>query len=211
MSLILDFHTHRCDATEALISVDPRQFAPSPGLWYSVGFHPWSGVESLTEDDFALLERCASHPQVLAIGETGLDRLRGGELACQEAVFARHLWLAHRLDKPVVVHCVRTAQEILAVRRRLGLDHVTLAIHGLRGNEHVARTLLDAGCYLSFGTHFNEAALLATPLDRLLVETDESQADVINVVDAVARCMGLSSRQIIEQVTANIRRLLRLE
>lgn len=211
MSIILDFHTHRPDAVDALISVDPRRFDVCPGLWYSVGYHPWDSVSSLTDDDYALLERCANHRQVLAIGETGMDRLRGGDLAFQATAFARHLQLAHRLDKPVVVHCVRAAQDILEVRHRLGLDDVTLAIHGMRSNSHVARTLLDAGCYLSFGEHFNEEALLATPLDRLLVETDESPTNIYDIIAEVARCKGLSSQQIIEQVDANTRCLLHLD
>ena len=118
MTTILDFHTHDMNATSALISVSPRQFNPQPGKWYSVGYHPWHDVDHLTDDDFTLLEQCAAHPQVLAIGETGMDSLRGAPIDIQAMVFVRHLELAARLNKPVVAHNVRTTQEILTQRHR---------------------------------------------------------------------------------------------
>lgn len=202
---ILDFHTHRTDADRAIISVDPHEFSPEPGRWYSVGFHPWSDLEALGEDDFALLEQCAGHPQVLAIGETGLDSLRGAPLDLQEAAYARHLRLAASVGKPVVVHSVRTVQRILAVKRATGCQ-VPLAIHGMRGNEHVARLLLDAGCYLSFGIRFNPSALRITPLDRLFIETDDYPAAISEVAAAVASEKGLSCKELTELTAANIRR-----
>ena len=210
MTSILDFHTHRLDATGALIAVDPRRFDPQPGKWYSVGFHPWDNVENLTNSNFDLLEQCARHPQVLAVGETGMDRLRGADLMKQEAAFVRHLQLARELGKPVVVHNVRATREILDARHRAGLDDITLVIHGIRGNAHVARTLLDAGCYLSFGLRFNAKALQATPADRLLIETDDSDTPITDVATQVARTLTLTATEIMRLVTSNARMLLNL-
>ncbi|MBR5673595.1 MAG: TatD family hydrolase [Muribaculaceae bacterium] len=208
MNTIVDFHTHRTDATAALIAVDPRRFDPQPGKWYSVGFHPWDDVDMLTVGDFDLLRQCATHPQVLAVGETGMDRLRGGDLVEQEAAFVRHLQLARDLGKPVVVHNVRATREILDARNRAGLDDVTLVIHGMRGNAHVARTLLDAGCYLSYGPRFNAAALQATPPDRLLIETDDSDIPITDVATQVARTLTLTTPAVMQLVTSNAQRLL---
>lgn len=205
---ILDFHTHRLDAEGALISVDPRQFDPLPGRYYSVGFHPWHDVDRLTAGDWALLERCAQHPQVLAIGETGMDTLRGCDLDIQADAFLRHLQLAHALGKPVIAHCVRTAQRLLDVRRHAGLTDVTLTIHGMRANERVARLLLDGGCFLSFGDRFNPATLAATPLDRLLIETDDSPTPIGDVATAVAQTLQIPTQQLQDLVTANAHRCL---
>lgn len=205
---ILDCHTHRLDATAALISVDPRHFDPRPGRWYSVGFHPWDGVDTLTDEDFTLLERCAHHPQVLAIGETGMDRLRRGDINTQTEVFIRHLQLSHDLGKPVVVHNVRCTQEILAARHQAGLTTLPLIIHGMRGNEHIACLLLDAGCYLSFGFRFNTEALLSTPLDRLLIETDDAPVTIQEIADVIATALQMSSEDIIKTAAGNTQRLL---
>lgn len=205
---IIDCHTHHADATAALIAVDPRQFDPQPGLWYSVGYHPWHDIDKLTEADFKLLEQRARHPQVLAIGETGLDSLRGADLETQASVFVRHLQVAHATSKPVVVHCVRTAQRIIDERRKAGLTAVPLAIHGMRANERVARTLLDAGCYLSFGIRFNPATLLATPPDRMLIETDEAPATILEVASAIGDVLGMPCYQVIKTAAENTQRLL---
>lgn len=212
MITIVDIHTHHPDADRALISMNPRLFGPQPGKWYSVGFHPWDHVGGLTPADYDLLERCARHPQVLAIGETGIDHLRGDAIPEQAAAFARHLRLAHELGKPVVAHCVKAAQDILAVRHEARLDDVPLVIHGMRGNAHVARTLLDAGCYLSYGPRFNPAAVQATPPDRLFIETDDStDATILDVAASISQVLSLTADEVIGLSTANARCLLSLE
>ncbi len=205
---ILDFHTHRLDATAALIAVDPRRFDPQPGRWYSVGFHPWDDVDTLSDRDFELLRQCAGHSQVLAIGETGMDTRRGAALDIQASVFVRHLQLAQELGKPVVAHNVRATQYILDARRKARLDDVTLVIHGMRGNAHVACTLLDAGCYLSYGPRFNEEALQATPLDRLLLETDDSEVAIADVAALVAHALNLPIDEVIFHISSNAHSLL---
>ena len=205
---IVDFHTHRLDATQALISVNPGDFKPQPGLYYSVGYHPWLNLGTLTDDDFILLEQCARHPQVLAIGETGMDNLRGSDLAIQRKVFVRHLKLAADLRKPVVVHCVRTAQQILTARQNEGFFTLPMVVHGMRSNEHVARTWLEAGCYLSYGARFNPAAVRITPSERLLIETDEAHETIQEVAAQVANALHLTADQVLDLAAANTRRLL---
>jgi TatD DNase family protein len=209
MNDIIDFHTHQDGATAALIAVDPRQFDPQPGRWYSLGFHPWNDVDKITDEDFDLLRRCSAHPQVLAIGETGMDALRGASLDIQGEVFSRHLSIAADVAKPVVVHSVRTVQNILSIRRKSGLTVVPLAIHGMRSNVHVAQAWLEAGCYLSFGARFNPAALLATPIDRLLIETDDSDTPIDEVATLVAQTLHMTPAEVISHVIDNGRQLLR--
>lgn len=72
--MLIDCHTHDTTRTDAIISVSPALFRPEEGKHYSVGIHPWETGATL---DFELLERAAAHPSVAAIGETGVDRLRG--------------------------------------------------------------------------------------------------------------------------------------
>ena len=208
MNDIIDFHTHHTTASAALIAADPRQFDPQQGLCYSVGFHPWNEVDTLTAEDFGRLAECALHPQVLAVGETGMDALRGAPLNIQANVFLRHLQVAASVGKPVVIHSVRTAQEILAIRRKSGFVGVPLAVHGMRSNANVARLWLDAGCYLSFGARFNPAALIATPIDRLLIETDDSDTSIDQVAQLVSGTLGMPTNELIGHVINNVHRLL---
>ena len=103
---------------------------------------------------------------------------------------------------------MRTAQRLLDVRRHAGLTDVSLAIHGMRANERVARLLLDGGCFLSFGDRFNPATLAATPLDRLLIETDDNPTPIGDVATAVAQTLQIPTQQLQNLVTANAHRYL---
>ena len=80
--MIKDIHTHRPDAREAVISVNPWEFNPVEGLYYSVGIHPWQAARA-AEADFDRLAECATSGNVLMIGECGIDKLRGGDLPMQ--------------------------------------------------------------------------------------------------------------------------------
>ena len=200
MTPIIDIHTHRLDAgPEAIISVEPAAFAPQPGRLYSVGYHPWSNIPQSLDD----LTAIAAHPQVVAIGETGLDALRGASIAEQELLFAHHIALAQQLGKPIIAHMVRTSQQLIKVWRRMQPSGISLIIHGMRGNENVARTLIDAGCYISYGEHFNPKALRATPLDRILAETDESLTPITQIIASHATALNLACEDYLSQLQQN--------
>jgi len=133
------------------------------------------------DDAVAEIERlAASTPRVRAIGETGLDHFRTGAVGrpAQEESFRAHIRLAHRLDKTLVVHDRDAHADVLRVLDEEGVPARTV-MHCFSGDAAFARECLARGCYLSFaGTvTFNRAealreAVRATPLDRLLVETD---------------------------------------
>ena len=210
MNVITDFHTHHLHAVHALISVGVRGFAPQPGQWYSVGIHPWAVPES-ADGDLERLAEAVIHPQVLAVGETGLDSLRGEPLELQRQFFERHIALAEQVGKPLVVHCVRTAQQVIALWRATDPHRVRLAIHGFRGNERVAQMLLSEGFYLSFGVRFNPAAVAVTPADRLLIETDDAAEGIESVAQAVAQVKGISAEELLRITEANAARFLGLD
>jgi TatD DNase family protein len=127
------------------------------------------------------IERLArSHDKVRAVGETGLDHFRTGPdgRAAQVESFARHIDLAKRLDKTLVVHDRDAHDQVLEVIDAEGAPE-RWVMHCFSGNPRFARACLDRGAWLSFaGTvTFKNAqplrdALAITPQDRLLVETD---------------------------------------
>jgi TatD DNase family protein len=127
------------------------------------------------------IERLAqAHDKVRAVGETGLDFFRTGPEGrdAQVASFVRHLELAKRLDKTLVIHDRDAHEAVLDVIDAEGAPD-RWVMHCFSGNPRFARACLDRGAYLSFaGTvTFKNAqplrdALVVTPLDRVLVETD---------------------------------------
>ncbi|MBR1543978.1 MAG: TatD family hydrolase [Muribaculaceae bacterium] len=205
--MILDIHTHNPKAADAVVSIDIAAIADTlseTGI-FSVGVHPWRAAEC-GEEQVALLERLAERPQVVAIGETGLDGLRGGPLEVQERWLVRHAEVSERLGKPLVLHMVRTSQQIIALHRRLK-PQVAWVIHGFRGNANVAHALIKEGLYLSVGERFNADALCEIPPERLLVETDESELTIDQVIKRVASSLGLPPDVITETAGTNARRL----
>lgn len=178
MTLLTDAHTHHADRRGAIINIAPG--APTdPSLRYSAGIHPWLGGEA-TADTLRELAATVSRPEVIAIGETGLDALRGPGLKLQEALMKEHIALSERLGKPLIVHAVKSLDDILRLRRELRPRQPWIW-HGFRGKPQMARQIADAGIYISAGEGFNRAAIEAIPLGHLLVETDESPLAVAEI------------------------------
>ena len=190
--MIIDIHTHNHDAPNALICVEPSEFAPSEGKLYAVGIHPWHAATSLTTE-VESLKSIASHPQVAAIGETGLDSRRGAPLNTQTDLFLQHIAIAEHVGKPLIVHMVRTSQEVLKLWNE-SQKSVPWVIHGMRGNPNVAHKLIDT--------------LKAVPTDKILAETDDSPQSIDDVIATIAATLGISRKEAEVLVRRNAATLL---
>lgn len=177
--MIRDVHTHNPDARDAIINVEPGFTAYRPDALYSIGIHPWN-TPLATPQLLATLATEALRPQIVAIGEAGLDRLQGGPLDRQIQLFESQVAISERLEKPLIVHCVRAWSELLALHRKLR-PRQPWVIHGFRGKPELARQLLDSGLYISLGERYNPATLAIIPHDRLLRETDDSGKDSLSL------------------------------
>lgn len=159
-----------------------------PALVAGVALHPneaprilAAGGRSALEAAWDEIEQLAgAHDKVRAVGETGLDAFRTGEdgRAVQVESFARHIDIAKRLGKTLVIHDRDTHDEVLEVLDAEGAPE-RWVMHCFSGDADFARACLDRGAHLSFaGTvTFKNAgplreALRIAPQDRLLVETD---------------------------------------
>lgn len=195
---MIDFHTHKA-LPDAIING-----VPDNSLFrYSVGVHPWSS-STFDASQFSEIENMASMPQVVMIGECGIDKLRGADLQTQISLFRRHVELSENVQKPLVIHCVRAYQEIANIHKQMSPSQAW-AIHGFRGNAQIARQLTSQGIYLSYGEKYNVEALRATPLDKIFVETDESALDITDVYTKIAEDIGISVAQLQAQIAQNMR------
>lgn len=128
----------------------------------------------------AAIDELAAHPQVRAVGETGLDYFRTGQEGrpAQHESFRVHIDIARRHNRTLVIHDRDSHDDVLAVLdSEPPLDRVVM--HCFSGDAEFAKKCLDRGAFLSFaGTvTFKNAeplreALRVTPRDRILVETD---------------------------------------
>ena len=172
-----------CDLPGARWAVQAAEQHPS--LVAGVALHPNEApvLEARGELADALVEiesLAAGSDSVRAVGETGLDYFRTGEegRAAQQESFRRHVELARRLDKTLVIHDRDAHDDVLRILDEEGVPQ-RVVMHCFSSDADFARGCLDRGAWLSFsGTvTFKNAdplreALRATPLDRVLVETD---------------------------------------
>lgn len=137
---------------------------------YSVGVHPWYADAPV---DFVRLEDWLRRPEVMAVGECGLDRLRGPSAEVQERVFRRQIELSEQLRKPMILHVVRAMEPLLRIRREMS-PQMPWIWHGFRGGVEQARQLVGAGIALSLGERYNPAVAEAVPPAMLFRETDSA-------------------------------------
>ena len=189
MIIPADIHTH-CQPEvpgEAIVNCFPETFVPQLEGWYSVGIHPWyitSSTVSLAEKK-RCLEELLYHPQVLAMGEAGLDKLADASLPLQREVFEYQARLAEETDKPLVIHLVKAVDELLKLKQKIRPVKPWI-IHGFRGKAVLAEEYLRHGFYLSFGEKYQEEALCIMPSERLFIETDESTVSVDTLYERAA-------------------------
>ena len=203
---MLDIHTHSVPLVPgtAIVNCYPETFVPEAGGLYSVGIHPWHADEA-DETRKELLRQSVCHPQVMAVGETGLDRLCKVPMPIQEELFTRQARLAEEVRKPLIIHLVKATDELLRIRKSLR-PTMPWIVHGFRGKAEAAEQLLRHGLYLSFGEKFQEQAVRHVPDDRLLLETDEA-ADIGEVTRRVAAARGTDEETLRQTVQANLRRI----
>ena len=178
-----DFHTHRLSLPpgEGIVNLPaawtehPEQFRPVPGGCYSAGIHPWWTADAeRTERMLRALPRLLHHPQVVRVGECGLDWLRGADRERQTKVFCAQIELAEQLELPVTLHVVKAFDQLLRLKKLLR-PSTNWTVHGFRGHAALARQLLDAGIDLSFGEHYQAEAFELTPAARRHTETDDAE------------------------------------
>jgi TatD DNase family protein len=172
-----------CDLPGARWAVEAAQ--QHRALVAGVALHPNEAprlaAQGRLAEGLAEIERLASSgDRVRAVGETGLDFFRTGPdgRTAQEESFRRHIDLAKRLDKTLVIHDRDAHEDVLRVLDAEGAPD-RFVLHCFSGDADFARKCLDRGGWLSFaGTvTFKNAdalreALVVTPRDRVLVETD---------------------------------------
>lgn len=206
----LDIHTHHAapqpEAVVALMVQSGEKLTPLiANQKYSIGIHPWHTMEEISEQQWRALEEIASLPEIVAIGETGIDLTpRGGPLFRQLLVFKRHIEISEQLGKPLIVHDVKAHDIIVGTRRDMKPAR-PWAIHGFRGKKGVADMLVRAGCYLSFGPNFNPESLRSVPQERILAETDDSDVAIEEVVNNLSQAYG---KELTDIIAENTRRFL---
>lgn len=149
-----------------------------PDVYAAVAVHP-TEIAGLTDADYVELERLARHPRVVAVGETGLDYYwHRTAPEDQQQHFRRHIDLAKRVGKPLMIHDRDAHDDVLRVLREEGPPD-RVVFHAFSGDAPMAAACVEAGYVLSFAgvvtftnaPRVREAAALVNA-NQILVETD---------------------------------------
>lgn len=197
-------------------------------LYASVGVHPDNA--DCDEPDEARLLELATHPKVVAIGETGLDYYwHKDSPEWQRERFRTHIRAARRCAKPLIIHTRESAADTIRLMREEDAGEPGGVMHCFTETREVAEQALDLGFYISFSgiVSFKNAEALRdvarfVPTDRLLVETDSpylapmpfrgktnQPAYVRHVAQAVADARGEGLAAVAEATTRNFFRLFK--
>lgn len=202
------------------------------GVYASVGVHP-NDSSSAGDADLAGLEEIAhSSRRVVAVGETGLDYYRDRVPAVvQKESFRRHIELARRLGKALIVHDREAHADVLDILAGEETGDIPVVMHCFSGDEAVLAECIRRGYYMSFAgpVTFRKAdaarrAAAAAPLDRLLAETDSPFLSpepfrgkpnlperVRLVAEELARVRSLEMEEMERILTENTRRAFGLD
>ena len=197
-------------------------------IFASAGVHPdYENVAEPTEDQ---LVKLATHPRIVAIGETGLDYYRlTGDLEWQRQRFRTHIRAARRAHKPLIIHTRAAAADTIDIMREENAIEAGGVMHCFTESREVAEAAMAQGFYISFSgiVTFKNAKELkevakAVPLERMLIETDSpylapmphrgktnEPAFVRHVAEEIARLKNVSLEEVAKATTNNFFRLFK--
>lgn len=206
-----DIHTHQPASRPEDIAIINRlvtgQEADLPPhsaactQFFSVGIHPWY-IDNVKEQ-LAELEALLTRPEVVAVGEAGLDKLAETPMDIQHELFLAQALLAEAINKPLLIHCVKAWPELIAAQKAVR-PHIPWIIHGFRGNGELATQLIRQGFLLSFGERFNPAALQAARNTPFFAETDGKDTGIRQVYQQIATCLHTPIKEIASQLEQNV-------
>ncbi len=214
---ILDIHTHKQEIdSQGKSIINYPLLADSPlyiplagdvevdrGYYYSVGIHPWELTEHNAGQLLDYLKQQLRRKQLVAVGEAGLDKLAVAPIEFQLAVFKEQVKLSEKCGLPLIIHCVKAMDELLAVKKEFRPQQAWIW-HGFRRKPEQAMQLLKKGFYLSFGEHYSDETMRTVPDERLFLETDNSSLDIEDILCRAAKVRGVEVEALRETIRRNI-------
>jgi TatD DNase family protein len=218
----IDIHTHKTYSEPDLITVQnlfPGEDCKTyqKNHYYSAGLHPWY-IQTAEVNNRMLLqvEQAVQQDQVIFVGECGLDRICGTDQQEQKRVFEKQIELAVRVQKPLLIHCVKTCNEMLEFRKK-NLTENPWILHGFRGPVQLAMQLEKFGFLFSFGKALleknkkTEEAFRRLPLNKIFLETDAFSGAIREIYKKASEIRNIDIVLLAESLRENFNRLIASE
>lgn len=209
--VLFDIHTHSHNSIyKSIVNINPVDFSnyDIESNYFSCGIHPWYSIDG--ERSIDLLNSIVKYSSVVAIGESGLDKLRGASMPIQINLLEQQVEISESICKPMIIHCVRAWDVLLSIHKRLNPKQSWI-IHGFRGKPALANQLLESGMYISIGEKYNMDTVKYIPLNRLFCETDESKISIEEVYRHIANDKKVTLSQLSVQIKQNVENVFGLK
>jgi len=216
----IDIHTHNSNSSGGIFAVENimAHEGSDPGTIsaraFTAGIHPWHLNENNSEKLLEFIRNITGNPNLIAFGETGFDKLRGPSIDLQRSIFAEQVKIAGENGKPLIIHCVRAWDELLAAHKIMKPEKSWL-VHGFRGKKELALQLIKRGMYLSFWFDFvmrpeSSELLRYLPKERIFLETDGADVDIREIYKKVSNDLAVSVDDLKNTILDNFNALFRM-
>ena len=200
-------------------------------IYAVIGWHPVDAIDC-KEEDLQWIEELASHPKVVAIGETGLDYYWDkSPKDVQQALFRKQIHLAQKLNLPIVIHNRDATGDVVQILREENAASVGGVMHCFSGSVETAKECINMNFMISLGgpVTFKNARMpkevaKEISLEHLMIETDapylaphpfrgkrNEPSYVPLVAEEIARQKGLSTEEVAHATTFNATKFFKLD
>ena len=174
-------------------------------FFYSAGLHPWQAERYDDRIEKKMIQNW-SNPKCLAVGEIGLDKLKGPSLDIQQEIFSKQIEFSEKMELPVILHCVKAWNELRSIKKKMQPKQQWV-FHGF-SKIGILQEVLTEEIMISIGstilTHPKKEELInGIPFHRLLLETDDSAIDLKEIYKTVAELKKISLQQLAELIEQN--------
>ena len=213
----IDIHTHRiklCDNLIQIVNLDLERPCSEQG-YFSYGIHPWALDRADFQVDEALnkLKENLQQPQVIALGEAGLDKFHA-DFEQQIRFFERQIVLSENMKKPMILHDVKSHNEIIALRKKHRVKQPWI-VHGFNGTAQDAAQLTRQGIFLSVGESLLHPdrkiynSLKTIDIDYVFFETDMAEIGIEKVYETAAKLLETDVSELKTKIFSNFARIFR--
>ncbi|HNW50301.1 MAG TPA: TatD family hydrolase [Prolixibacteraceae bacterium] len=211
----INVHTHhpiKEDDTFSIVNIQLPSENPGKGVMVSVGWHPWD-IENIDLPEIEQsLEKKAGEPNVLLVGECGIDRTIHTSVEKQLDVLMLHFKTAIKHQKALMIHCVKAYSDIENLLKSVNYQG-KIVFHDFNGNQFQIEKLLNFDSYFSLGRQFMNPnstirkAYWHLPVDRLLFETDDSDLRIKQLYDEYIQLTKIDSTDLKDQIKLNFNKI----
>ena len=207
--MFFNAHSHIVDS-ENIVIVNESVNNEKLSSFFSIGIHPWNA--RLNEENFLKVLEKGNLINCLAIGEIGLDKIKGPDFNLQINCFRAQVIIAESLQLPIIIHCVKSWNEIRTIykeKKRLQ----KWIFHGFN-KVGILEDVIETGLMISIGASVLtnvklQESIHLIPNSQLLLETDESEVNIFEVYQKISEIKKISLRELQEIIAENFKNTFR--